>query len=847
MTTQPADFTWTFCRIGGLEQIIFTDAESICRLRELDPKLWVALSCPAQGLEFDQRTLQLIDTDRDGRIRIPEVVAATEWLCQRLVDPAAITDDDQDAMPLAAIATDRDDGDRLVKTAKTVLASLGNGDADCLTQEDVRQATLHASEQMFNGDGILPALPALPEDVRVFIQDAMAVIGGIDDVGGAPGIDKAIADAFVAALKAWRDWTGVIAGADAPLGKDTPSSWEVMDQLRSKIDDYFLRCDLAAYSPAAQDKLNLEEMPLTEQTGLLETSVLAQLPLSKAGPDKPLDLQRGINPAWQDKVNRFVRLAGPLLRDTAALTRADWQSVQERLAPFAQATAAKPAVTIPASVTVQPTKAVEDLGEERIDAILASDLPAKFARLADEDLNGPAASTDIANLERLVLYYLHLHRLLVNFVNFSEFYAHDRKAAFQSGSLYIDGRSCHLCLPVTDVDSHAAIASGSELFLLYCTCTRGKNAATADAEKKMNIVAAVTAGDSDLLVAGRNGVFVDNRGDDWDATVVRVVTNPIGLWQAIWTPYKKIGNLITEQISKFATAKQATLLDAAGKKLDEVSTTVVAGTAPRFDVGRNVGIFAAVGLALGAIGTAVGSISRALLAMSWWQLPLLILGLFALVSGPSVIMAWLKLRKRTLGPLLEATGWAINGRVKLTYGLAKRLSRRAEMPPNARRSQFDTVLQLRRVRRNAFWLAAAVGALLVLAFFAVEHFWRNRNIVVTPPVAGIVGPVSAAPALLPMANTAAPGPVETPPDRTVLEPAGPETVPEPVSETPPTPAAENAPEVTPEAMPENTAVESPENVPGTAPDGAPGMTTDNIPDTTDQPGPAASEEEAGGA
>ncbi|MCC8109827.1 MAG: hypothetical protein LIQ30_12455 [Planctomycetes bacterium] len=778
MTTKPAEFTWTFCRIGGLEQIIFTDAESVCRLRELDPKLWVALSCPAQGLEFDQRTLQLIDTDRDGRIRIPEVVAAAEWLCQRLVDPAAITVEDQDAMPLAAIATGTDDGDRLLKTAKTVLASLGRGDADALTQEDVRQATLHASEQMFNGDGILPALPGLPEDVRLFIQDAMAVIGGIDDVGGAPGIDKAIADAFVSALKSWRDWTGLVAGADAPLGKDTPSAWEVTDQLRSKIDDYFLRCDLAAYSPAALDRLNLEEMPLTEQTGLLETSVLAELPLSKAGPDKPLDLVRGINPAWQDKVNRFVRLAGPLLRDTAALTREDWRSVQDRLAPFAQATAAKPAVTIPPSVTEQPTKAVEDLGEERIDAILAGDVPAKFATLADEDLNGPAASTDIANLERLVLYYLHLYRLLTNFVNFSEFYANDRKAAFQSGSLFIDGRSCHLCLPVDNIDNHAAIAAGSELFLLYCTCTRGKNAATADAEKKMNIVAAVTAGDSDLLVIGRNGVFVDNRGDDWDATVVKIVTNPIGLWQAVWTPYKKIGNLITEQISKFASAKQATLMDAAGKKLDEVSTTVVSGAAPRFDVGRNVGIFAAVGLALGAIGTAIGSISRTLLAMNWWQLPLLVLGLFVLVSGPSVIMAWLKLRKRTMGPLLEATGWAINGRVKLTYGLAKRLSRRAEMPPNAHRSQFDPVSELRRNRRNAFWLAAAVGALLVIAVIAVEHFWRKRDIVVAPPVAGVVGPVSAAPALLPMADADAGTPESgpTPPDQPEPPPAGPNGV-----------------------------------------------------------------------
>jgi len=42
-------------------------------LKELDQKLWVALSCPTRGIEFDTKTLDLIDTDTDTHVRANEV------------------------------------------------------------------------------------------------------------------------------------------------------------------------------------------------------------------------------------------------------------------------------------------------------------------------------------------------------------------------------------------------------------------------------------------------------------------------------------------------------------------------------------------------------------------------------------------------------------------------------------------------------------------------------------------------------------------------------------------------------------------------------------------------------
>ena len=79
-----AAFNWKFHRIGGLDQVTLRTPEELLHLNELDPKLWVALSCPIDKLQFDARTLELLDADKDGRIRVQEVLDAVRWTVDRL-------------------------------------------------------------------------------------------------------------------------------------------------------------------------------------------------------------------------------------------------------------------------------------------------------------------------------------------------------------------------------------------------------------------------------------------------------------------------------------------------------------------------------------------------------------------------------------------------------------------------------------------------------------------------------------------------------------------------------------------------------------------------------------------
>ena len=82
-----ADHTWKFFRAGGFDQVKLETGADLMNLGQLDQKLWVALACPTTGIEFDPKTAALIDVDKDGRIRAPEVISAVKWAGSLLKNP----------------------------------------------------------------------------------------------------------------------------------------------------------------------------------------------------------------------------------------------------------------------------------------------------------------------------------------------------------------------------------------------------------------------------------------------------------------------------------------------------------------------------------------------------------------------------------------------------------------------------------------------------------------------------------------------------------------------------------------------------------------------------------------
>ncbi len=693
---------WRFFRAGGFDQVKLNTGADLLALEQLDQKLWVALACPASGLEFDPRTLAFIDTDQDGRVRAPELIAAVKWAGKLLKNPDDLLKG-AESLPLGAINDTSEEGQTLLASARQILANLGKESAAEIGIGDTADTAKIFAQTAFNGDGVIVAESAAEDASQALVTEIIACLGSEPDRSGRPGITEAKLEQFFAECAAFDEWLKQ-AETDAanvlPLGDATAAAVTAVRAVKAKVDDYFGRCRLAAFDSRALAALNREEkeyLALVAKDLSINAGEIAGFPLAQIAAGKPLPLTLGVNPAWAEAIAAFQTTAvKPLLGERTALTEADWASVCRRLAAYEGWIAAKPAVT------------VEKLGGPRVREILAGPGKETLAALIARDKAEEGKVNAIATVEKLVRFHRDLHLLCSNFVNFQDFYDRGDPAIFQVGTLYLDQRSCELCLKVEDAAKHAAMAGMAGTYLAYCECTRKGSG------EKMQIVAAFTNGDSDNLMVGRNGVFYDRKGRDWDATITKIIDNPISVRQAFWSPYKKLVRMIEEQVAKRAAAAEAAATDkvsataTAAANVDKTAKDAKAGP-KKVDVGT----VAALGVAFGALGTAFATIAgyfSGLLKLPFWQVCLAVAGLLLLVSGPSMLIAYLKLRKRNLGPILDANGWAVNARAKINVPFGASLTKVAKLPPGTVAATGDPFAE-----RPALW-PKLLGVIVVVSF-----------------------------------------------------------------------------------------------------------------------------------
>lgn len=671
----PSKHTWRFFRAGGSDQVALETADDLRHLRHLDPTLWVALACPVQGLEFDERTLALMDSDGDGRIRIPEVLAAVEWACAQLVDPAVMYKGGD--LALASITESTDEGKRLRASAHEILRSLGKGDATHISVADTMEKAKVFAQSRFNGDGVVSLDIIDDAATKAVAESVIACVGAATDRSGRAGVSQETLDAFFTECEAYVAWYGRSASEAAtllPLGEATVKAYAALQVVRAKVDDYFARCRVAAFDARATAALNRDESAYAAVAARAlgaSASDVAEFPLATVGAGRPLPLGTGVNPAWASAIATFyAQVVQPLLGAREALAEAEWHSIVERFAGYGAWESEKHGAK------------VESLGIARVREILGSDARTRLNALIAEDNAVAPAMNAIDNVERLARYHRDLVGLLNNFVAFRDFYGRERPSVFQAGTLYLDGRRADLCVRVDDSGKHAALAGLAKCYLAYCECSRPGG-------EKLTIAAAFTGGDADNLMVGRNGVFYDRKGHDWDATITKIVENPISIQQAFWAPYKKLVRLIEEQVAKRAAAGEA----AADAKVSTAATTAATldQQKPPAEAPKkiDVGTVAALGVAVGAIGAFVTTVIGYLTGvfkLPFWQVCLVFAGIILAISLPSMAIAWLKLRQRNLGPILDANGWAVNGRVKMNVPFGAKLTRVGAVPLDAQSS-----------------------------------------------------------------------------------------------------------------------------------------------------------------
>lgn len=697
-----SEHKWRFFRSGGFDQVALDSGADLQHLAELDPKLWTVLNCPIKGLEFDARTAALLDVDGDGQIRIPEVLAAVRWACDRVVDADIFFA--EPGLPLSAIADHDEEGAGIREAAELVLRYMGKSPEDALQVSDFSDMTRLFSPENFNGDGVIVPNLTTDPNLQQLLEEIIDTQGGLPDRSGVNGVTAETLSAFYTAVKSVLEWNANGSNENLlPLGENTSEAVAVFESVQSKIDDYFVRCKLAAFDARAAEPLNPAVTVYAEiSTRAIGSgdSELAALPLAAVEAGKALPLTEGINPAWAAAIKKFRSdVLVPLLGEKDELTASDWSEVKSRLSAWRDWQAAR------------PDTAVHKLGLERLQAIAGGNEHEQLLELIQKDLSAKNFANKLDAVEKLVRFQRDLLTLLNNFVTLSDFYRGKKKAIFQAGTLYLDQRSCELVMKVTDMARHTAMAPFSGCYLVYCTCDR-------QGEAPIEIMAALTGGDVDeLMVPGRNGVFYDRQGRDWRATVTKVIQQPVSLRQAFWSPYKRVAAFIETQLQNFAASRDK---DIEEKTTSGVSNVAAVKEAPTsFDIAKFAGIFAAFGLAVGAIGTSLAAIVAGLFALAWWQIPLVLVAVLALISGPSVLMAYLTLRRRNLGPLLDANGWAVNTRAMINVPFGASLTGLAALPAGASRSLNDPFAEKKRAWKTWLFLAAVVIVAAVLWYRGV--------------------------------------------------------------------------------------------------------------------------------
>jgi len=743
-----SNHTWKFFRAGGFDQVRLDTGSDLMALDQLDQKLWVALACPTTGLEFDKATLALIDTDKDGRIRAPELIAATKWAGSCLKNPDELLKSSP-ALPLSAISEATPEGKQLLASAKQILATLKKADAAAVTVEDASQVTEKFVETVLNGDGIIIPETAQDDATKQVINDIIACLGAEADRSGKPGISQAKVDQFFADAQAFSDWYKKAESDKAvlPLGDATAAAVAAVRAVKTKVDDYFMRCRLAAFDPRASNALNREEkeyLAFSAKDLTIPSAEIAGFPLARVEAGRPLPMTQSVNPAWADPVAKFQNDAvRPLLGEKTELTEAEWGQLLAKLGPYECWSAGLAGGT------------VAKLGRDRVRQILASPAKDTLTKLIVEDKDLEPQFTAIAAVEKLARYNRDLYKLLNNFVSFRDFYGRKDKAIFQAGTLYLDQRSCDLCLTVEDGGRHALLAGLSGTYLAYCDCARKATG------EKLQIVAAFTGGDSDNLMVGRNGIFYDRKGRDWDATITKIIENPISIPQAFWAPYKKVVRMIEEQVAKRAAAADA----AATQQLQQSATAVVQADQPKpvpppmpVKTKMDTGTLAAIGLVLTTLLAALGGIFGAIAKLPPWQVPLAIIGILLAISLPSMLLAWLKLRRRNLGPILDANGWAVNAKAKMNVPFGGSLTGVATLPPGAQRDLVDPFAE----KKSPWPRIIVLAFLLVLIYAALNgmgyiYDWTNGRLGDPKPLKVEKGaqpvPAPAAPASKPAEST----------------------------------------------------------------------------------------------
>jgi hypothetical protein len=672
-----------FQQLGKAIHPVLETAEDLRQAVDLDEALWVATSAPVHAFRMDPVLLQHLDSDKDTRIKCGELQEAIRWVLDVLDQRDGLTEGTTD-LRADALSYDHPDAGPI----RNVFNSLAP-EEEVLTLETLRNARTRLEQKPVSEAGvILPDAAETPEQRRD-IEQVLSLVEGAEHPSGNKGLSKEVLTTFgenIARRLAWEQQTletdDLGRSVILPLAEATPAAYRVFAAVRDPINHYFRLCDAmemapessAACWPGVRADLDWQDADNVQQA-------LRNAPLARPTKERILKIDRHINPAWRPDLHRFRQeVLIPLMdRTDDTLTGELWASVCERLKPYE------------IWQTQEPCPELSGLSRKELETWAEPEKLNALRELCDQPATSTLTLTEVRLAEKLSLFQGFLLSFANNFIAFPNLYQDDIRAAFEVGSLIMDGRKFHLAVRVPHRADYLKALSDSTMFIMIVELVHP------GLKQTMEVAVPATSGQQGNLRVGKHGVFEHVDGTQWFATVVHIQDNPISFAEAVFEPFKRLGQAVTRKIESLTQAAEKKLETSGGDAVTQLKGTASPGAG---------GMLAGGGIAVAALGSSLAFITKIFSELKPLGVAQGLLAAILAVLIPGSIVAALRLSKRDLSVLLEGADWAVNSRMRLNAVQRKAFT---QIPPHPKGSPIQRTLE--------WWLWRILWILVIVALF----------------------------------------------------------------------------------------------------------------------------------
>lgn len=720
-----------FKRYGGSYQLHVETFEDLVGALDVPEALWVATACPTVGLALDKKVLELMDEDKNLRVRTEELKVAIRWTAEMLEDTSGI-DEASDTIVLAHLSSKAKALDEAARTILDVIAaSDGEKSAEKggekgaekkkakpdtrISLAQIRESDKKLREAGVNGDGIVEPAHIKDEKARAAAEKILGAVSPKKNRGGKDGIDAAL-------LKDFRDKRAKgIERLDKKAaifvwGDDSPARAKKVAAIEARVDEYFVQCRLVAAQPDASTSLRIPGEKVQGSLGDREALGKAAGALPIAPPNAKGELvwasvARG--PYYEAVLALRDDVAVPVLGDAAreVLSEAQFRELASKAKAILEWEAEA------SDKVLALGEALRAIDPESLDAI---------QKAIDLDLAQKDRLDAISSLEKLALYQRWILAVGRNFVSMPDLYAPKKTALFEQGELVLAGRLFTLSVLVPDRAAHVAVAEDAHTYLMYVKIDGGGTV-------PYEVAVPVTAGDASGIAVGKRGVFRNREDKQFDATVVHVVRAPVSLWEAATNPFRRISEFVSTRLRSFGESGDTAVAGAV-----TAASAAPAATPPpaAASSGSTAGMVAAAGVSIGLIGTALAGLASFFGSLDLDAVAKLFLAVVIVVMVPSGFLGWLKLRKRNVAVLLEGAGWALNDRLLLSFELGALFTRRPPRPAGALVDHTDLAPRVSREDRASSGGGGVVTVFTILVILAIAWLLRAQLASLIAPAIG---------------------------------------------------------------------------------------------------------------